>query len=61
MGGRACQISLAGEAAFEGLMWRYPDFVTRAQAAYDALTARDLTLPRSVCERTLTGLDAVAL
>jgi hypothetical protein len=24
--------------AFDDVMWRYPDFLTRAEAAYDALT-----------------------
>jgi len=30
-------IKLAGLTAFEGMMWRYPDFLGRAQEAYDML------------------------
>jgi len=30
-------LELAGVTAFDGAVWRYPDFVMRAEAAYDAL------------------------
>lgn len=30
--------------AFDGAMWRYPDFLARAEAAYDALTGPAGTL-----------------
>jgi len=40
------KIQLADVAAFDGPAWRYPDFVLRAEAAYMALTAPRLVLPR---------------
>jgi hypothetical protein len=30
-------LKLADVNAFDNVMWRYPDFLTRAEAAYDAL------------------------
>ncbi len=38
-------IELAGDIAFHGPAWRYPDFVRRAEAAYAALAAGRLVLP----------------
>ena len=32
------RLKLADVVAFDDVMWRYPDFVARAEAAYDALT-----------------------
>jgi hypothetical protein len=37
------RLKLADVIAFEGEMWRYPDFIARAEAAYAAL--RSPTLP----------------
>jgi hypothetical protein len=31
------RLKLADVVAFDDLMWRYPDFLTRAEAAYDLL------------------------
>jgi hypothetical protein len=31
-------IRLAGVSVFEGVVWRYPDFLDRAKEAYAALT-----------------------
>jgi hypothetical protein len=47
------EMTLAGEAIFNGLIWRYPDFLTRAEAAYEALTKPNLTLPPGVDIRQL--------
>ena len=41
-------IKLAGVAAFDGPAWRYPDFLVRAEAAYVALTASRLVLPKEM-------------
>jgi len=30
-------VSLGGGTAFDDVMWRYPDFLVRAEAAYEAL------------------------
>ena len=38
-------LKLADTVPFDGPMWRYPDFMARAEAAYHALTAANLTLP----------------
>ena len=32
------RLKLADVVAFDDVMWRYPDFLARAEAAYDALT-----------------------
>ena len=32
------RLQLADVVAFDDVMWRYPDFVARAEAAYEALT-----------------------
>lgn len=39
------KIALAEVVPFDDLLWRYPDFLTRAEAAYHALTTPILTLP----------------
>jgi len=39
------KIEMAGVVPFDDLLWRYHDFVVRAEAAYRALTAPDLTSP----------------
>ena len=39
------KIALAGVVPFDDLLWRYPDFLARAEAAYHSLTAASLTLP----------------
>ena len=46
------KMMLAGKPIFDGLMWCYPDFLTRAEAAFDALTKPSLPLPPTVnrCE-----------
>ena len=41
-------MTLAEIVAFDGPAWRYPDFLTRAEAAYVALTAGRLVLPREM-------------
>jgi len=41
------KIALGEIVAFDGLLWRYPDFLSRAEAAYHALTAANLTLVKS--------------
>jgi hypothetical protein len=33
------KVELANVVAFEGLMWRYPDFLNRAEAAYEMLVS----------------------
>jgi hypothetical protein len=38
-------LSLGGVIPFDGPVWRYPDFITRAESAYRALTAASLILP----------------
>jgi len=42
------KIKLADVVAFDGPAWRYPDFLMRAEAAYVALTAERLVLPREL-------------
>jgi hypothetical protein len=37
------RIEFAGDVAFEGAMWRYPDFLARANAAYDILVRYTLS------------------
>jgi hypothetical protein len=37
------KVELAGELAFEGPIWRYHDFLTRAEKAYAMLTSPLLT------------------
>ena len=32
------RLKLADVVAFDDVMWRYPDFLARAEAAYEALT-----------------------
>jgi len=39
------KIELAGEIPFDDVMWRYHDFLMRAEAAYHALTAPHLVKP----------------
>ena len=41
-------LKLADVVAFDAVMWRYPDFLARAEAAYYALTTPKLTLPPSL-------------
>jgi aromatic ring hydroxylase len=41
------RLKLADVVAFDDVMWRYPDFLTRAEAAYDLLTEVGLTQPTS--------------
>ena len=43
-------LKLADVVPFDGPMWTYPDFLTRAKAAYHALEAPILTLPPSFNE-----------
>lgn len=38
-------ISLGDAIPFDGPMWRYPDFLARAEAAYQALTSPTLAVP----------------
>jgi hypothetical protein len=38
-------LKLADMVPFDGPMWSYPDFLARAEAAYDALTGPNLRLP----------------
>ena len=33
-------VKVGGEVAFDGVAWRYPDFIIRAEAAYDLLAGR---------------------
>jgi hypothetical protein len=35
-------MSLGGVIPFDGPVWRYPDFMARAESAYSALTAASL-------------------
>ena len=37
------RLQLADVVAFDDLMWRYPDFVARAEAAYEVLSKTCLT------------------
>jgi hypothetical protein len=46
------QLKMAGIVAFDGSMWRYPDFLARGEAAYEALTKACLERPIS-----LNGID----
>ena len=41
-------MKVAEVIAYDGPAWRYPDFIQRAEAAYVALTARRLVLPREM-------------
>ena len=41
-------MTLAKVVAFDGPAWRYPDFLMRAEAAYVALTAGRLVLPKEM-------------
>ena len=41
-------MTLADVVAFNGPAWRYPDFLMRAEAAYVALTAGRLVLPKEM-------------
>lgn len=41
------RLKLADVIAFDDVMWRYPDFLARAEAAYDVLTSDSLTQPAS--------------
>jgi hypothetical protein len=49
LAGRNCDerltIKLADVVAFDDIMWRYPDFIARGEAAYEALTAGKLPHP----------------
>ena len=42
------RLQLADVVAFDGVMWRYPDFLARAEAAYEVLTKASLTRPASL-------------
>ena len=37
------RLKLGDVVAFDDVMWRYPDFLARAEAAYDVLSKADLT------------------
>ena len=37
------RIEFAGDVAFEGAIWRYPDFLARAHAAYEVLVMHALS------------------
>lgn len=37
------RLELGDVVAFDDVMWRYPDFLARAEAAYDVLTRAGLT------------------
>ena len=39
------RMDLAGVVAHDDKMWRYPDFLARAEAAYEVLTGDYLTKP----------------
>ena len=41
------RLELADVIAFDDVMWRYPDFLARAEAAYELLTSVSLTRPAS--------------
>ena len=41
------RLKLADVVAFDDVMWRYPDFLARAEAAYDVLNGVSLTHPAS--------------
>ena len=41
------KIELADIVPFDDVLWRYPDFLCRAEAAYYALTSPSLDLPPS--------------
>ena len=43
-------LTLGQETAFEGPVWRYPDFIARAEAAYEVLVA-----PRLLRAEELNG------
>ena len=42
------RLNLGGVVAFDDVMWRYPDFMTRAETAYAALNTVSLTRPGSL-------------
>ena len=52
-------ISLGDVVPFDGPMWRYPDFLARAEAAYQALTSPTLTVPmlNGSSSKALVGAD----
>jgi hypothetical protein len=53
-------MSLGGVIPFDGPVWRYPDFIARAESAYRALTAPSLTVPAPLDEQeepTAADLD----
>ena len=39
------KIELANVVPFDDVLWRYPDFLSRAEAAYYALTSPSLDVP----------------
>lgn len=41
-------LKLAGMVAFDDQLWRYPDFLTRAETAYEALGGRRLVRPEEL-------------
>ena len=41
------RMELAEVVAFDDVLWRYPDFLTRAEAAYHVLTTPNLTVSQS--------------
>jgi hypothetical protein len=41
-------MSLGGVIPFDGPVWRYPDFMARAESAYRALTAASLIPPTAL-------------
>jgi hypothetical protein len=49
-------LELGGEVIFKGPLWQYPDFLTRATTAYEALVA-----PRLVRPEDLNGDNASPL
>jgi hypothetical protein len=41
-------LKLGGMVIFQGPLWRYPDFLTRAETAYEALIAPRLVRPHDL-------------
>lgn len=51
-------LEVGGVVAFDGPLWRYPDFLSRAETAYQVLVATRLVRPENVSGQSVSSVSS---
>ena len=51
-------LKVGGVVAFDGPLWRYPDFLTRAETAYEVLVATRLVRPENLNGQSVSSFSS---